>query len=130
MDCEVVIKVPRKIWHVLRRKQGFRFDMYWWCEYYSDNQIVNNGKVETDNNLIIRNVLYFAALSYDRKYGNKVKYKKHTIDYWISKTYKDDLTPVYETMRKADLLGKTIDDYQNEMKTNAEDEKKKTQYSQ
>ena len=121
MDNEVVITVPRKRYPRLRRRQGFRFDMYCWTLYWKDNEIINGNQQERDDNLFVRNVMYFAAYSYDKEHRvRKRKYDKHTVQYWIDNTYQPELLKVLEALKSSEVGGKTLKTYIEE-----EQEKKK-----
>lgn len=123
MECEIVIKVPRKLNPSLKRKQGFRFDMYCWIRYFEYNEIVNKGVDELDGDLFIRNIMMFAAESYCKEHGKKKTFNTTTVQYWIDNTYQKDLKPIVDVLMSSKLGGQTIREYIEEYK---DSEKKKS----
>lgn len=114
---ETIIKVPLRINPFFKRKQGFRFDMYCWVKYVEYNEIINDGKDEIDDKLFIRNILMFAAESYNKENGIKRMVNTSTVQYWIDNTYQRKLEPLLRTMMESRIGGTTIKEYVENFKT-------------
>ena len=104
------VKILTNRW-LPRKKVWFNFDMYAW-DYVCKMHDIEITELNTiDNEVLVYDLFYAAAVSYCKDHGKKVSFDKNKLLGWIDKLSKFELDRLQAEFKQSRIFGKTMEQW-------------------
>jgi len=91
-----------------RRRQGFLFDMYAWFKLTELHNVEFGDLSKFNQETIIRDMMYCAALSWNKDQGKRIHYTQADVIGWMENLPSKDVKRLVDTFAKSKVFGKTL----------------------